>query len=82
MSTVTYTNVTSPAGLLAGGVRLLPIDYMGAGWEVALARQKGGNYTCADLARDKPDALVCHMFWGSWRDTWGFGQQQTYGDEC
>jgi hypothetical protein len=82
MSNVTYSNVTSPAGLLAGGVRLLPIELMASGWEVAEARKQGRNYTCDDLARDKPTALVCHMFWGSWRDSWSFGQQQTYDAEC
>lgn len=82
MGTATYSNVTSPAGLLAGGVRLLPIEQMGSGWEVAEARKTGRNFTCDDLAREKPTALVCHMFWGSWRDSWSFGQQQTYGEEC
>lgn len=82
MSNVSEASVTSPEGLSAGGVRLLPVDYMSAGWEVALARQQGRNYTCDGVGRDKPQALVCHMFHGSWRSSWRFGQEQTRGNEC
>lgn len=46
----------------------------------AAARQQGAppNVTCDTLVA--PGALVCHMFWGSWRSSWGFGERHTYGD--
>lgn len=75
-------DISGKQGLLAGGVRVLPVVALSSGWEVADARSKGRQYTCADVARDKPQALVCHMFWGSWRSTWRtFKQKFTY-DTC
>eukprot|EP00879_Flechtneria_rotunda_P002422 GHRR01002619.1.p1 GENE.GHRR01002619.1~~GHRR01002619.1.p1 ORF type:complete len:352 (+),score=66.11 GHRR01002619.1:92-1147(+) len=79
---VSYENVTSPNGVLVGGVRVLPIDCMATGWELADARGKGIALSCEDVVKKVPDALVCHMFWGSWRSNWQFRQEFTYGKEC
>jgi hypothetical protein len=68
-------------GVVAGGARVLPLVLLGSGWEVAEARSKGRQYSCADLAKDKPQALVCHMFHGTWRAQWSFRQKYTY-DNC
>ncbi|KAF8066317.1 HOC1 [Scenedesmus sp. PABB004] len=59
---LTYANVTSAGGLAVGGVRVAPIDRLGAGWETAAARREGGNVTCADVAAKHPRAWVCHQF--------------------
>jgi mannosyltransferase OCH1-like enzyme len=79
LSSIVYENVTSEGGLIAGDVRVLPIDRFGSGWQVANARSTGANFTCDQLLQHSPSALVCHMFWGSWRSKWSFRQQQTYG---
>lgn len=66
----TEDDVKSESGVIAGQVRVLPVVSLSTGWEVAEARARGTRYTCADVAAAKPQALVCHMFWGSWRTTW------------
>jgi alpha 1,6-mannosyltransferase len=83
LNKLTAASFDSLQGVGAGGVRVLPIVALSTGWEVAYARSKGTGYTCADVARDKPEALVCHMFWGSWRKSvpWKFQQAFTY-DNC
>lgn len=82
LNNVTQAGLTGSQGVLAGGVRVLPVVALSSGWEVADARSKGDKYTCADVRAEKPQALVCHMFWGSWRSTWKtFKQQFTY-DNC
>lgn len=69
----------SKGGVIAGGVRVLPTIALSSDWKVADARAKGVKYTCADVAAAKPQALVCHMFWGSWRTSWRtFKQRFTY----
>lgn len=68
------------AGIIAGGARILPVVALASGWELAQARQAQTPYSCEDVAREKPGALVCHMFWGSWRSRWSFKQEMTYGN--
>jgi hypothetical protein len=82
LNNVTEAELEADKGVLAGGVRVLPQVAMGSGWDVAVARSKGQVFSCADLAKAKPQALVCHMFFGSWRTTWGpFKPKHTY-DTC
>lgn len=79
LNKVSEADLTGSGGVIAGGVRVLPGVALSTGWEVADARSKGLKYTCADAAAAKPQALVCHMFWGSWRSTWRtFKQRFTY----
>lgn len=76
----TEAEINSEQGVAAGGVRVLPVVALSSGWEVAEARSQQQAYTCADVAAAKPQALVCHMFWGSWRSSWEkFAQPKTYG---
>lgn len=82
LNNVTEADINSKEGVVAGGVRVLPVVSLSSGWEVAEARSKGLVHSCADVAAAKPQALVCHMFWGSWRSTWRtFKQGFTY-DNC
>eukprot|EP00775_Hariotina_reticulata_P010317 gene10317-10475_t len=74
LNDVAYKSVTSTGGLIAGDVRLLPVDSFASGWDVAKSRSKGGNLTCEDMLQRHPSALVCHMYWGSWRSMWTFKQ--------
>jgi hypothetical protein len=78
LNTVKEADFNGEMGVLAGGVRVLPEVALGSGWEVAEGRHRG--VTCADIARSKPDALVCHMYWGTWRATWPHAQIKTYRD--
>lgn len=80
LSAVNESTVSSADGFIAGGVRVLPTQNMGSGWEVAEARLKGVNFTCNDVAEKTPDAYVCHMFFGSWRTQWQFKVDGT--DTC
>jgi alpha 1,6-mannosyltransferase len=80
LNKVTERDLKSKQGVVAGGVRVLPVVALSSGWEVAEARSKGARYTCEQVGKAKPEALVCHMFWGSWRSTWRtFKQRFTYG---
>lgn len=74
-----FAQTATETGVRAGGVRVLPHAAMGQGWEVAVARHNGQNYTCADVAHDS-QSLVCHLFWGSWRSNWRFKERMTYGN--
>lgn len=82
LNKVTERDLKGKHGVVAGGVRVLPVVALSSGWEVAVARSKGARYTCEQLGKATPQALVCHMFWGSWRSTWRtFKQKFTY-DNC
>lgn len=81
LTNVTESDLNGRQGVIAGGVRVLPMTALSTGWRVALARSKGEKYSCADVAAANPQALVCHMFWGSWRSTWQqFNQHFSYED--
>lgn len=82
LNSVTEGDLNGDHGVIAGGVRVLPYTAFSTGWEVAVARSKGGKYTCADNALAHPQALVCHMFWGSWRSTWQAWKQHHTYHEC
>ncbi len=77
-------NVTSPAGLLVDAVRVLPMPAMAGSWQVAAARSRdpaASNITsCDDVARAHPEALLCHMYHGTWRRSWSFPAARTYTD--
>jgi len=74
-------DVNSGQGLAAGGVRILP-GATSTGWVVAEARAKHQKLTCADLLATKPDALVCHLFWGTWRSNWQAFKEDFTFDNC
>lgn len=69
------SNITSSAGLRVKDVRVLPLEHLGGGWEVV--GQKNG--TCEDFGKRHANALVCHMFWGSWKSKWTLRPSHTYG---
>lgn len=77
MSSVGDGTLSSAGGCVAGGVRVLPVQNMASGWEVAEARKSGLNFTCDDLGKKVPDAYVCHMYFGSWRSQWHFRVHDT-----
>lgn len=81
ISNVTEADLGGKQGFKAGGVQIASVDTLSSGWDVAAARQSRKDYNCQDVAADRPEALVCHMFWGSWRSNWQFGQHKTY-DNC
>jgi mannosyltransferase OCH1-like enzyme len=82
LNNVTQADINGEKGVLAGGVRVLPVVALSSGWEVAAARSKAQALTCADVAKNKPQALVCHMFFGSWPTSWGlYTPKRTY-DTC
>lgn len=80
LDSLSEADFSSSDGVLAGGVRVMPVVALSSAWEVAAARQRGQKYTCADVRVNKPAALVCHMFWGSWRSHWGFRPRMTYNN--
>lgn len=80
VSNVTESDLGGQQGFMAGGVRVASVDTLSSGWQVAAARQGGRGYNCSNIAVDHPEALVCHMFWGTWRSVWHFRQQKTYGN--
>lgn len=74
MEDFSESNITSPAGLRVEDVRVLPLEHLGGGWEVIEKK----NGTCADFGKWHSYALVCHMFWGSWKQTWSLRPTLTH----
>jgi hypothetical protein len=81
LNNVTEADVNSQQGVVAGSVRILP-GASSTGWVIAEARARHKNLTCADLMATKPDALVCHLFWGTWRSNWQVFKQDFTYDNC
>lgn len=75
MMDFSQSNFTSPEGVKVKDVRVLPQVHLGGGWEV-VGKQFGA---CSDFGQRHPEALVCHMFWGSWKPGWQLQPSHSYG---
>jgi hypothetical protein len=71
---VNKSSITSPSGLRVRDVRLLPMEYLGGGWDVV----GRGSGACEEYEKQHPEALVCHLFWGTWKSVWSYRPKLAY----